>query len=249
MFSYSQILSLTIALSTLLVPQVVTASDSPRPDAPLWTILVVREEFGIFESIRIESKGDLYFCQFEAGRLLGEKFLAIQKGEPEQKLFNALVNELQVLNKGAEGIQSGAIPDNPLVISPRDGPIWNPIYIEWLPDGVVVQQIGSNPKIASFLQLLIEETKKNGHKAANDSGIIIWLANDVSTRLPPQRFVIQNPKAGQLLKYTGRFLPIPYPPELLLDPTGMESMSHIQTAGLDFVVWQLKNEIKNENTQ
>jgi hypothetical protein len=246
MCSCKKILSFSIAFSTLWISQIVASSESARIDTPVWTILVVREEFGIFESLRIESKGDIYFCQFEAEKLLGEKFLHLQNGDPGWPLFSSFVHQLQRLKGDAQKVPTSTIAEHSPAISPRDGPTSDPIYIELLSNELAIQRIGSNAGIASFLQLLLEETKKNGHALANSSGSIIWLPPDASTKLPAERFVIQDPKAGKLLKYAGKFLATPYPPELNLDLTSMESISNIQTERFDFAVWKLKKEINKQ---
>lgn len=204
-----------------------------------WSIVALSEEFGVFDSLRIDAKGRLEFCRFEDGKLLQRQ--SLEKGQGQLAgWFSDLSTEIQGIAARRWELPTQPTADSPAFPLPKDGPFWTINLIERDADSARVRRLEDFPRVASLVNLILNEISQRAETLPPVSGLVVQGPRLAAETKPNQPEQTGDLLARQLLAATGTFLPEPYPPDLQRVAQSQDSISSVEAGGLLFTLRRLR---------
>jgi len=226
------------ATATFVVAMALWSAMSNRAFSDAWVVSAVREEFGMFDALRISSNGSVELCSFGLGEVSRRQSLeAEDTGPAGNNSLKDIFGELQRLDKAGWKDDGNTRPEWTLSHSPTDGPIWVSHVFKLQDNSGTVRLLDGAPRFASSMNILLQEVQQKGIRHPLETGVIVWLPrNSIQGGARVAR--LSNPSTLGVLRIAGGYMPEPYPPnlkEILLQP---QPVSGLELEGLDFAIWK-----------
>jgi len=239
----------------------VLISGSLRANENPWAVVAVREEFGVFDLLRIDSNGkeisvSLSTVELVKGALVNrvefkggvQKAASSMKTDSIPHLVGKVSEDIDSLRargckpKEEDPNSSIGFLDADGTPIPVDGPSWDCMLIEFTDKGVIVRRAFG---LIKYVSLVLSEVQKQGVSLYKTSGVVIQgpqFPEFFESLGPDKSLVISNPATVKLLKKVGTFVPQPYPREfqkIFENPNPIFSSS---MSGQDFFFWKVQPE-------
>ena len=252
---------ITLRVKTIfaLLSMVVLISGSLKANQNPWAVVALREEFGMFDLLRIDSSGrevsvNLSTVELVKGRLVNRvEFRGDAQGEGSNMkidsmshLIDEISEEIDSLRargwKPKEGDSSSSIGalDADGTPIPMDGPMWDCMLIEFTDKGATVR---GGFGLINYVSLVLNEVQKQGQSLSKTSGVVIrgpQFTEFFESLGPEQSLVISNPATVKLLKKVGTFVPKPYPKEFQKIFENPNPIFRTSMSGFNFVFWKVQ---------
>jgi hypothetical protein len=227
----------TTATATIVVAVALGAAMTNQAFSDSWVVSAVREEFGMFDALRISSNGSVELCSFGLSEVSRRQSLEAEDSDPAGKSLKDIFGELQRLEKAGWKDHGNTGPEWTPSRSPTDGPTWVIYAFKFEDNSGAVRLLDGAPRFASSMNILLQEVQQKGIRHPLETGVIVWLPqNSIQGGARVAR--LSNPSTLGVLRIAGSYMPEPYPPnlkEILLQP---EPVSGLELEGLDFAIWK-----------
>jgi hypothetical protein len=227
----------TTATATIVIAVFLGAAMTNRAFSESWVVSAVREEFGMFDALRLSSNGSVELCSFGLGEISRRQSLEAEDSDPAGKSLKDIFGELQRLEKAGWKDDGDTGQEWTPSRSPTDGPTWVIHAFKFQNNSGTVTFLDGASRFAASMNILLQEVEKNGSRHPLETGVIVWLPrNSIQGGARVAR--VSNPSTLGVLRIAGGYRPEPYPPnlkEILLQP---EPVSGLELDGLDFAIWK-----------
>jgi hypothetical protein len=204
-----------------------------------WSVVALRENFGVFDSLRLDANGRMELCRFEDGKLLQRK--SLEKGQDQLAgWFFDLGAEIQRIAGKRWELPPRPTADSPPFALPKDGPLWTINLIQRDADSARVRRLEGFPKVDSLVNLILNEMSLRSEALPSVSGLLVQGPRLAAETKPNQPEQTGDLLARQLLAAAGTFLPEPYPPDLQGVVQSQDSISSVEAGGLLFTLRRLR---------